>query len=156
MLHRCTAKSILTRLLFALLLSPGFLTNASAKCSTNSCLTGVGNCYGWCFAHNKVSRNVIICENKCDDYWHDGASIGRSDPNPTDPPRRVVGPVPVTTVGPPTREPRPVQPVQPVKPVGISNPNKPGSGNDTPVILERKNDSGRPEHNDSGGRERGR
>jgi hypothetical protein len=141
MLQRYTIKSIILTFSFALLLSFGFLPDALARCSTNACLAGVGNCYGWCFAHNKVSRNVIICENKCDDYWHDGvSSIGRpSNPDPTGPPRGIVGPGPVTTVGPPAREPRPVQPV---KPVGISNPNQPTGGNNAPVILERKNDSG--------------
>jgi hypothetical protein len=49
---------------------------------------------------------------------------------------------PPTTVGPPNRKPNPVQPV---RPVGVSNPNKTSTGN-TPVILERKNDSGEREH----------
>ena len=48
-------------------------------------------------------------------------------------------PHPPTTVGPPTRKPRPVRPV---KPVGVSNPNKTDTGNSGPVILYRKNDSG--------------
>jgi hypothetical protein len=46
---------------------------------------------------------------------------------------------PPTTVGPTTPAPRPVKPVNPV---GVSNPNKPTTGNNNPVILERKNDSG--------------
>ena len=58
---------------------------------------------------------------------------------------------PPTTVGPPARNPAPVKPVQPV---GVSNPNKTSTGN-APVILERKNDPGGPQHNESGGRERG-
>jgi hypothetical protein len=44
---------------------------------------------------------------------------------------------PPTTVGPTTPLPRPVKPVNPV---GVSNPNKPTTGNE-PVILLRKNDS---------------
>ena len=45
-------------------------------------------------------------------------------------------PHPPTTVGPPTRKPRPVNPV---KPVGVSNPNKTPPA---PVVLFRQNDSG--------------
>jgi hypothetical protein len=51
---------------------------------------------------------------------------------------------PPTTVGPPTREPRPVHPV---KPVGVSNPNKTDSGNGGVILLR--------EHNGSGGRGHG-
>jgi hypothetical protein len=40
--------------------------------------------------------------------------------------------------------------VKPVKPVGISNPNKPTTGNGGPVILLRKNDTG-----GSGGQQHG-
>ena len=45
---------------------------------------------------------------------------------------------PPTTVGPTTPPPRPVKPVNPV---GVSNPNKPTTGNE-PVIQLQKNDSG--------------
>jgi hypothetical protein len=41
-------------------------------------------------------------------------------------------------------------PVKPVNPVGVSNPNKPTTGNSEPVIRLRKNDSG-----GSGGQEHG-
>jgi hypothetical protein len=52
---------------------------------------------------------------------------------------------PPTTVSDPNPPPRrPVAPVTPVKPVGVSNPNKPTTGE--PVIMLRKNDSGGQGH----------
>jgi hypothetical protein len=127
---------------FAFLVSFGFFNEAKAICSTDACLNGYANCLGWCSAHNKTAKSDGACSIKCGDYWHDGASIGRSNPpNPFGPPR-IATPVPPTTVGPPAGEPRPIQPV---KPVGVSNPNQPTGG---PVILLR-------EHNGSGGQGHG-
>jgi hypothetical protein len=52
---------------------------------------------------------------------------------------------PPTTVSDPNPSPRrPVAPVKPVNPGGVSNPNKPTTGE--PVILLRKNDSGGQGH----------
>jgi hypothetical protein len=135
----------LVALSFAFLVSFGFLTEALAIC-TNKCATGYHACQTWCTDHNKTFNSQLKCSLACDAYWLDSGknpqSIGRSDPS--NPPPKA-GPVrvenPPTTVGPPAREPRPVQPV---KPVGVSNPNNPNSGNGGPVILLR-------EHNDSGG-----
>jgi hypothetical protein len=117
------------------------------NCS-GACLTGMLACLDWCDAHNRTSHNIAVCKYKCDVYWNSGKnpqSIGRSDPsNPPPKPGPGREEDPPTTVGPPTRKPRPVQPV---KPVGVSNPNNPNSGNGGPVILLR-------EHNDSGGQGR--
>lgn len=131
----------LTALSFAFLVSSGFLTEAWARCSTNKCVNGWAACSLWCDAHNTTNASRGKCQVKCDRYWQDGASkVGR--PNPTDPTKGTIGPGrlknPPTTVGRPTRKPRPVHPA---KPVGVSNPNKTDSGNGGAILL-RKNDSG--------------
>ncbi len=136
----------------AFLASFSFFSEAKAKCSTDACLTGYGNCLGWCSTHNKTAKSDGACSVKCGDYWHDGATLRQ--PNPPDPTHGTVGPGqvnPPTTVSAPNPPPRsPVVPVKPVKPVDISNPNKPTTGNGEPVILLRKNDAG-----GSGGQEHG-
>jgi hypothetical protein len=78
-------------LLFAFLLSFGVFNEAKAKCSTDACLTGWDNCLGWCNTHNKTNRSIGICSVKCGDYWTDGRSIaiGRPNPDPSEPPRKV-------------------------------------------------------------------
>jgi hypothetical protein len=125
----------------AFLGSLSFFTEAKAKCSTDACLTGYGNCLGWCSTHNKTAKSDGACSVKCGDYWHDGASLRQ--PNPPNPSQGTVGPGrvnPPTSVSDPT--PPSHQPVVPVKPVSVSNPNKTSSSNSGPVILLRKNDSG--------------
>jgi hypothetical protein len=57
---------------------------------------------------------------------------------------------PPTTVGPTTPPP---SPVKPVNPVGVSNPNKPTTGNNEPVIQVKKNSPGGP--GGPGGQEHG-
>ena len=131
----------LATLSFAFLVSSGFLTDAWALCNTHKCVSGMSACIDWCFDHNKTIKSQKSCYAKCDTYWVNGASkVGR--PDPTNPTKGTIGPGrlknPPTTVGPPTRKPRPVHPV---KPVGVSNPNKTDSGNGGAILL-RKNDSG--------------
>jgi hypothetical protein len=126
---------------FVFLVLFGFATEAWAICS-DRCLAGWQACNVWCEKHNKTANSWGKCVDACDAYWLSGKnpqSIGRPDPANPAPPRKVVGPVPPTTVGPPAREPRPVEPV---KPVGVSNPNKTGSGNGGVILLRKHNDSG--------------
>jgi hypothetical protein len=66
----------------------------------------------WCNdpANNKTTNSIVKCEDKCTAYWESGKnpqSIGRSDPNPSGPPRKVV---PGKLKNPPTT---------------VSNPNSP-------------------------------
>ena len=103
----------------AFLVSFGFLTEAWAKCSTDACLTGYGNCLGWCSTHNKTSQSDGACSIKCGDYWRDGRSLQRDPSNPSGPPRKVVGPGKLKN--PPTT---------------VSNPNAPTQS--PPQIRERQ------------------
>jgi hypothetical protein len=129
---------------FAFLVSFGFLTDAWAiwKCDS-VCLDGFDACRDWC-AKNRTGDAKVRCNLQCQHYWLSGKnpqSIGRPPPPPPPPPCEGIhctlrNPHPPTTVGPPTRKPRPVKPV---KPVDVSNPNK---TTNAPVILLRKNDSG--------------
>jgi|SRR6185437_8461387 hypothetical protein len=113
MIKPCTTKlpAVLSpaALSFAFLVSFGFFNDAKALCNTNSCLNGYVACLSWCENHNKTNKSKGVCSAKCGDYWHDGASIGRSSqPNPPGPPRKVVGPGKLKN--PPTK---------------VSNPNTP-------------------------------
>jgi hypothetical protein len=75
---------------FAFLVSFGVLNEAkAAKCDTNACLTGYGNCLGWCGTHNKTTRSQGICSVKCGDYWQDGKSLAKDPTKPSGPPRKV-------------------------------------------------------------------
>jgi hypothetical protein len=98
------------------------------------------NCLGNCGA----TGNKQACTDRCDTR-RDDCVIGDTPPKQQTPPPPCTGihctlrnPHPPTSVGPPTRKPRPVKPV---KPVGVSNPNKTNTGNSGPVILYRKNGS---------------
>jgi hypothetical protein len=101
-------------------------------------------CLDKCGSHG----NTQACTDKCDDSRLN-CSLGVSNKQQSPPPPctgiqcTLRNPRPPTTVGQPTRKP---SPVQPVRPVGVSNPNKTDGGNNAPVILERKNDSGERGH----------
>ena len=73
----------------AFLVSSSFFNEVNAKCSTNKCQNGYASCLGWCDAHNQTPKSQTICANKCGDYWHDGASIGKDPTKPPGPPRKV-------------------------------------------------------------------
>lgn len=105
----------------------------------------------WCSITSQRCFLVGRCKNNWCDVWYKQRDPTTTKPDrpvrgePVSPPRtppKKTGPGrvdnPPTTVGPPTRKPRPVHPV---KPVGVSNPNKTDSGNGGAILL-RKNDSG--------------
>lgn len=133
----------LVALSFVFLVSFGAFTEAWAiwKCDS-VCTDGHHKCVKFCNDHNIWgSKKYWKCAAQCDKYWYSGdnpQSIGRPNPPPPCTGIRCTlrNPHPPTTVGRPTRKPRPVKPVNPV---GVSNPNK---TTNAPVILLRKNKSG--------------
>jgi hypothetical protein len=101
-----------------------------------------------CYKQCAQSGGKQTCYDFCDDdalACHSSGLTKQQTPPPPCTGVRCTLPKsnPPTTVGPPARKPRPVQPA---KPVGVSNPGNPNSGNNGPVILLRKNNSGGSGH----------
>jgi hypothetical protein len=81
----------LAALSFAFLVSFGFFNEAKAICN-GKCNAGYVACQKWCTDHNNTLNSQLKCGQRCDDYWLSGKnpqSIGRSDPNQSEPPRKV-------------------------------------------------------------------
>jgi hypothetical protein len=128
--------------LSALLLAALLPTESFATLNDIACHAIRQGCYSNC------THGDEACFKQCADAWFDCiepvTKRGQTPPPPCTGIHCTVGnPHPPTTLGPPTRKPRPVKPV---KPVGVSNPNKTNTGDSGPVILLRKNDSGGQGH----------
>ncbi len=113
-------------------------TDSFANLNRIVCSAIKRGCYGSC---NNGDQSEA-CYNQCRLDFNACMAAGSTTKQQTPPPPcrgihcSLRNPHPPTTVGQPTRTPRPVTPVNPV---GLSNPNK---TTNAPVILLRKNDSG--------------
>ena len=114
--------AVLSRMVLAIVFLSWFSVFADADTNcTGKCATGHSDCIGWCLFNNRTTKSGEKCQARCDAYWYSGKnpqSIGRSDPHPSGPPRKVD---PGKLKNPPTT---------------VSNPNAPTQS--PPQIRERQ------------------